>query len=115
MSGWRPLCRLNDIPANGEKGFPAPPGRFIGLFAVRHGDDVHVYVNASPHLGLSLDWAQDRVLSTDRSRIVCANHGASFDIATGLCTDGPCLGERLERVMIRVEDGVLHVPEDAGR
>jgi nitrite reductase/ring-hydroxylating ferredoxin subunit len=75
--GWleglmRYLCRIEEIPEGGSKGFPAPPGRFTGLFAVRQGRDVFVYVNACPHLGTPLDWMPDRFLSTDGARIICA-------------------------------------------
>ncbi len=110
----RLLCRVEDIPDGGAKGFPPAPGGFIGLFAVRQGGDVRVYVNSCPHIGVPLDWAPDRFLSHDRQRIICAMHGAEFRIADGLCTAGPCLGDRLEAVMIEIKDGVLYVPQDAG-
>jgi nitrite reductase/ring-hydroxylating ferredoxin subunit len=112
---WRALCRVDEIADGASVGFPAPPGGFVGLFALRRGDLIYAYVNSCPHIGLSLDWAPGNFLSSDRSRIVCANHGAEFVIETGRCVAGPCLGERLEPVMIHIEDGVLHVPEDAGR
>lgn len=111
---WRPLCRLEDLPDGESRGFPPSPGGFTGLFAVRRGEAVHVYVNSCPHIGVPLDWAPDRFLTTDRQRIICSTHGAEFEIATGACVHGPCLGDCLEAVMIRVEDGVLLVPEDAG-
>ena len=115
VCAWRPLCRLDEIQDGGSAGFPAPPGGFVGLFAVRRGVDVYAYVNSCPHIGLSLDWAPGNFLSTDCSRIVCANHGAEFVIETGVCVAGPCLGARLEPVMICLKDGVIHVPENAGR
>jgi nitrite reductase/ring-hydroxylating ferredoxin subunit len=110
----RALCRVEEIPDGGAKGFPPAPGGFVGLFAVRRGDEVRVYVNSCPHIGVPLDWVPDRFLSQDGGRIVCAMHGAEFRIADGICIAGPCLGDRLEAVMIAIEDGVLLVPEDAG-
>ena len=110
----RPLCRLTDIPDGGAKGFRAPPGGCIGLFAVRKGEQVCVYLNACPHLGVPLDWAPNRFLSQDGTRLICAMHGAEFRIGDGVCIAGPCLGDRLEGVMIQIKDGVLFVPEDAG-
>lgn len=110
----RVLCRLDEIPDGGARGFGPAPGGFTGLFAVRHGDRVVVYVNACPHLGSPLDWTPDRFLSADGSHIVCATHGAEFRIRDGLCERGPCLGARLEAVMIEVKDGAVLVPEDAG-
>jgi nitrite reductase/ring-hydroxylating ferredoxin subunit len=112
--GQRLLCQLADIPDGGCRGFPPAPGGFVGLFAVRQGDSVLIYVNACPHLGVSLDWAQDRFLSADGSRIVCATHGAEFAIPDGVCLRGPCFGDRLEQVPVELKDGAVLVPEDAG-
>ena len=114
ISGLRPLGRLDDIPDGVAKGFGPVPGGFTGLFVVRQGATVRCFVNACPHLGSPLDWTPDRFLSADGSRIVCATHGAEFRIDDGLCLRGPCLGGRLEAVMIQVNDGLLLVPEDAG-
>jgi nitrite reductase/ring-hydroxylating ferredoxin subunit len=110
----RALCKVEDIPDGAAKGFSPPAGGFTGLFAVRRGDDVFVYVNSCPHIGVPLDWMPDRFLTADGARIVCATHGAEFGIESGLCLRGPCLGDRLEQVMIEIKDGVILVPEDAG-
>ena len=52
----RLLCRLEDIPDGGARGFPPAPGGFTGLFAIRRGARVVIYVNSCPHLGVPLDW-----------------------------------------------------------
>jgi len=44
--------------------------------------------------------------------LLCANHGAMFDAASGLCTHGPCEGATLERIAVRVEDGVIQFADD---
>jgi nitrite reductase/ring-hydroxylating ferredoxin subunit len=111
---WRALCGLDDIPDGGSRGFPPAPGGFIGLFAVRRGGSVFVYVNACPHIGSPLDWTPDRFLSADGARIVCATHGAEFAIEDGVCVRGPCLGDRLESVISEIKNGVVLVPGDAG-
>jgi len=110
----RLLCRMEDIPDGGARGFPPAPGGFTGLFAVRQGANVRIYVNSCPHLGTPLDWVPDRFLSADGSRIVCATHGAEFAIADGTCLRGPCSGDRLERVVAELRDGAVLVPDDAG-
>jgi nitrite reductase/ring-hydroxylating ferredoxin subunit len=110
----RELCRVEEIPEGGARGFAPPSGGFTGLFAVRRGAEVVVYVNSCPHIGVPLDWAPDRFLTADGSRIICATHGAEFAIADGMCLRGPCIGERLEAVMIQVKDGMILVAEDAG-
>ena len=110
----RPLCHIEEIPDGGAKGFGPAEGGFTGLFAVRRGAVVVVYVNSCPHIGVPLDWMPDKFLTGDGQRIVCATHGAEFGIADGVCLRGPCLGDRLEQVMIEIRDGVILVPEDAG-
>ena len=110
----RTLCRLDEIPDGAARGFGPAPGGFTGLFGIRQGDAVHVYVNACPHVGVSLDWAPDQFLTADGAQIVCATHGALFDIATGRCTGGPCVGEHLERVPATIDQGRILVPDDAG-
>jgi nitrite reductase/ring-hydroxylating ferredoxin subunit len=110
----RPLCRLEEIPEGQARGF-SPAAGFAGLFAVRRGGQVHVYVNACPHLGVALDIMPDRFLSHRGDAIVCALHGALFRIEDGFCTHGPCVGESLEAVPASVDaEGVVWVLEDAG-
>lgn len=114
LAGFRPLCRIDDIPEGGCKGFPPVAGAFTGLFAVRHEGRICVFVNACPHLGVPLDWVPDRFLSADLSHIVCATHGARFRIVDGSCFHGPCDGARLEAVTTRIEGGTVFVPSDSG-
>ena len=111
----RTLCAITDIPDGGGRGFGAAEGGFYGLFAVSVGEAVMIYVNACPHIHVPLDWAPDRFLSSDASRIICSTHGAEFEIETGLCTAGPCVGERLQAVPFRLENGWITVAADAGR
>jgi nitrite reductase/ring-hydroxylating ferredoxin subunit len=110
----RALCRVEDIPDGQGKGFAAAPGGFTGIFAVRQGGTVRVWVNACPHVGTPLDWTPDRFMSSDGRHIICATHGALFDVLTGECTLGPCRGDFLEPVVTEIRDGVIYVPHDAG-
>ena len=110
----RVLCRLEDIPDGGSKGFGAAPGAFTGLFAIRRGDRVWVYVNACPHIGLPLDPVPDRFLDGRGQLIVCSAHGARFRVEDGTCVSGPCFGDALEAVPARIEGGAVVVPADAG-
>lgn len=108
---FRPLCRVGDIPDGGAKRFPAKPGAFTGVFAVRRGAAVRVYVNACPHIGTPLDWVPDRFLTADGTQIVCATHGALFRIEDGVCTHGPCRGDALETVPMRIEDDLVLIQD----
>ena len=81
---------------------------FMG-FAVRQGDDVYAYQNYCMHVGHPLNWAPDSFLTKDRSAIICASHGALYDIRSGECFAGPCPGKSLRRVDVEIRDGVVYV------
>lgn len=111
----RVLCALDDIPDGSSKGFPAAPGGFLGLLAIRRGRQVWVYVNSCPHIGVPLDLVPDRFLDAKKQNILCSTHGARFRVEDGFCTSGPCYGESLEAVRAHVDaQGQVLVPEDAG-
>jgi nitrite reductase/ring-hydroxylating ferredoxin subunit len=53
-------------------------------------------------------WRKNAYLNAAHTHIVCSGHGAQFEIATGLCTLGPCFGESLTAVPVAVRpDGVI--------
>ena len=78
-------------------------------FVVRRGDEVFAYQNFCVHLGHPLNWMPDRFLTKDLTAIMCASHGAVYEIDTGLCFAGPCLGKELIKVELAVRDGVVYV------
>jgi nitrite reductase/ring-hydroxylating ferredoxin subunit len=41
-------------------------------------------------------------------------HGASFRIETGLCISGPCRGEQLESIRVRIEGDAVLLDEPSG-
>lgn len=62
------------------------------------------YVNECPHKSVALDGGNGCLLSPDRRHLECGQHGALFDIDSGHCVDGPCVGKSLEPVAIAVID-----------
>ncbi|WP_328805672.1 Rieske (2Fe-2S) protein [Sabulicella rubraurantiaca] len=101
----RMLCRLEEIPDGGAKGFSGPPGSYIGMFVVRRGEQVFAYVNSCPHVGVPLDPVPDRFLDRKGEMIVCSAHGARFRVEDGECISGPCMGDVLEPVDVEVVEG----------
>lgn len=105
MSEARLLCALADIAEPGSRGFAVETGDgTLEIFVVRADGQIHGYVNVCPHAGTPLDWKPDQFLSPDRRAIQCATHGARFEIATGACIFGPCLGSRLQPVKAYTQD-----------
>ncbi|MBB3219553.1 Rieske (2Fe-2S) protein [Pseudoduganella umbonata] len=112
------LCRLEDIPDGASRGFdPHGEGRDTVL-VVRQGGTVHGWRDACPHYGTTpLAWRKDAYLNAGGTSIVCAAHGALFDIATGVCTLGPCLGQGLQRVelLLTPDNDIYIAPQGARR
>ena len=106
------LCRLEELAegAGREALVPGPDGmRYIMLF--RQGSAVRAWLNTCPHQGRSLSWAPDQFLFGADGRLVCPHHGACFDVESGHCMSGPCLGARLTPVATRVENGQVLLAE----
>lgn len=90
------LCALADLADPGSKGFRFRHDRslFAG-FVVRQGDSVAGYVDSCPHNGWPLAILDDRYLTREGDRIICAAHGAMFRPSDGLCVAGPCADQHL--------------------
>lgn len=100
------VCALADIEDPGSRGFVIEQGDWpLHAFLVRKGDEVFAYLNVCPHAGRMLNWGPDRFLTKDRSLIMCAAHGANFEISTGLCVAGPCEGDALTKIETSIENG----------
>lgn len=105
------LCHLNDIANKSSKGFETPLGP---VFAVKKKQVLYLYANACPHLGITLEWADDEFLDSSRQLIQCASHGAQFLIKTGQCISGPCQGQSLRPIPYEVNaegDVLLATPQ----
>ena len=98
-----PLCRLQDIPDGGATAVDAllADGE-QSLILLRDGEEVRGYRNVCPHAGRRLDYAPGKFLLKDDT-LICAVHGASFQRQAGVCVAGPCRGDSLRAVALRVE------------
>ena len=97
------LCRVDDIPDGGATAVDAAlPEGAQNIIVMRKGQQVRAYLNICPHAGRQLDYAPGQFL-LDRGTLICAVHGASFDGTNGLCVAGPCKGESLRSVAVRVQ------------
>jgi nitrite reductase/ring-hydroxylating ferredoxin subunit len=105
------LCRLDDIPEGGAIAVDAVlrDGE-ENLIVLRRPDGVRAYMNICPHAGRRLDWAPGKFLIKDHL-LICAAHGASFNDDDGLCVGGPCRGEHLRAVPVRLEDESVYLAE----
>lgn len=102
------LCEAAAVQEGASKavhGVGLPAAGAAPIFLVRHRGRLLGYLDSCPHIpGSPLAWRQDHYLRADRQRIVCHAHGAQFDIDTGRCVLGPCLGQSLTAVPLRLAD-----------
>lgn len=113
------LFPLSTIEDPGSKGFDVElDGEWLSGFVVRKHGGVHAYRNRCPHTGASLEWQPDQFLDIGDSFIQCALHGALFSIEDGRCLRGPCVGQHLQPLAIRLHDDAVWLIEpgsDAGK
>ena len=77
------------------------------LLLFRQGDQVRAWLNVCPHAGRRLDWAPGQFLRSKDGLLVCAAHGASFELVGGQCVAGPCRGDALRAVPVVVRGGAV--------
>ena len=100
------LSALNDIDDGGFAEVEATiDGDAESLVLYRVGDEVRAWLNVCPHAGRRLDWAPGQFLKSKDGYLVCAAHGASFELDRGDCIAGPCRGDALRAVQVQVRDG----------
>lgn len=99
---WR--CDIDALaPGRTEKFRLTCGGLRVDGFVVNHEGRVYAYVNRCPHVGTPLDLWPNEFLGEDGQTIICSTHGALFAPDDGYCTAGPCAGDRLTALPVRVE------------
>jgi nitrite reductase/ring-hydroxylating ferredoxin subunit len=103
-----PLAELAQIEDDGflevEAGLE---GDAESVILHRSGDVVRAWLNVCPHAGRRLDWAPGKFLRNRDGQLMCAVHGATFELAQGNCIAGPCRGASLRAVAVEVREGAV--------
>lgn len=110
------LCRLDELVDGGTRGFQVE-GMRCKVILVRKGGQVFGWRDLCPHYagGTPMAWKRDAYMNGARTHLACHAHGAWFEIETGVCVQGPCLGKRLTRVPLRVDaEGGVHLERHNG-
>jgi nitrite reductase/ring-hydroxylating ferredoxin subunit len=66
-------------------------------------------MNVCPHQGRPLNWAPNQFLKDDAGRLVCAAHGAVFELETGRCVSGPCQNAGLTALDVQEDAAEVRV------
>ena len=89
-----PESRLVFFTKRRARGAP----RLSGILLHADGE-VRAFENLCPHVPVRLDRPGEEVLLQDGT-ILCQQHVAVFDAASGRCTSGPCTGDSLRRLPV---------------
>lgn len=104
------VCGVEEIPNRRTRAFVLARRFEDGvrpwpIFILRWGKHVRAYENRCPHQSTRLDWESGEFLDSEGTRIQCGKHGALFDLGSGECVEGPCLGARLIAIEALIDDG----------
>ena len=105
------LQRLDAFPADGLCEVEATLEGDAESVILHRNDagEVRAWLNVCPHAGRRLDWAPGQFLRSKEGLLVCAVHGASFDLASGDCVAGPCRGDHLREIPVHCIDGEVRL------
>lgn len=100
------LCNSADVGEGEAKGFGPVGGYRRKIIVLRKEGRLHAWLDACPHYpqGTPMAWRSNAYLNGDGTHIACHSHGALFDMQTGECVLGPCLGQGLTRVELTVNE-----------
>lgn len=108
------ICAFEELADRGGRGFTVGSGPWpLRGFVVRFGDAVFAYVNRCPHAGHPLNLRPDEFFASNEELLLCHSHGALFEPTSGECVEGPCVGDALISLPVRVEAGIVLLDGDA--
>jgi nitrite reductase/ring-hydroxylating ferredoxin subunit len=108
--GGRVIARVEEIQPGSVKKFWIICQKYrVDAFLVNDRGNFHAYVNRCRHMTTPLDFVRDQFFSEDGRHLMCYTHGALYEPATGVCVAGPCKGESLYPLPVRVEQGEVLV------
>lgn len=98
------LCNQNELEEYQTRGFDIELGgdKTLDFFLLKQDGEVRAYLNFCPHLGIPLNWQPDQFMSLEGTHIQCSTHGALFQLEDGYCFSGPCRGESLTPLNIKI-------------
>ena len=100
MSEWKPICRVEDIPALGSRCVARPQGLDVAVFR-NDQDQVFALLDRCPHKGGPL--SQGIVFGTS---VACPLHNWTIGLDSG-CARAPDEG-CAPKFAVKVEAGVVH-------
>ncbi|MCX7964814.1 MAG: Rieske (2Fe-2S) protein [Candidatus Sumerlaea chitinivorans] len=105
------VCREHELGEGHARTFSwrSPSGWWGEGFIIRFRGQLYAYLNQCPHQPLTLDYGDGEFFDAEKQLLVCRNHGALFEPATGKCVAGPGAGASLKPLQTRLTDGCVYV------
>jgi nitrite reductase/ring-hydroxylating ferredoxin subunit len=104
------ICLTEDIPEREARSYETANGD--NIFITQRDGCFYAYQNLCPHLQTELEFLENQFLDRYQEFIECSTHGALFLVETGECISGPCQGQSLEKVAIKVHsDGGIYLED----
>ena len=96
------LCTSAEVTEGSTRGVATPLGITPRVILTRLGGKLFGWLDRCPHYpgGSPMAYREHAYLSGDKKHLCCYAHGALFDIVTGRCVRGPCLGKGLTPVPV---------------
>ena len=102
------LFTVRDV---GKDENPGENGHHREAILLHEDDDVVGWLNYCQHFThIRLDKGSGA--ERRNGEVLCTNHGAMFDVESGLCTHGPCEGAYLEGIEVSAENGTVYLTDD---
>lgn len=79
-------------------------GKILQGLVVQKGNAFFAYRNECRHLAITLDLNDEQFFNAEGTHLQCQMHGATYEIESGECIAGPCVGAFLEKLELRVEE-----------
>ncbi len=104
------IALKSDFNGSSSRGFIIKVNEHeVNGFIVFDGGEYFAYENKCPHTGAPLDWVEHQFLDADAALIQCSVHDARFEMETGVCIFGPCSGESLSALKIKVGSKAIYL------
>lgn len=97
------LCKITEL---NQKDVTAIYSDLFGkkILIIQRNGELYAWLDACPHYanGPAMALKKDQYMCPDQQFLMCFGHGAKFEIATGLCVQGPCLGKTLTAIHLEI-------------
>ena len=114
-AGDRVVARVGEVAPGAVKKFGLICEKYrIDAFLINYRGDFRAYVNRCRHMTTPLDFVRYQFFTDDGRHLICMTHGALYDPESGLCVDGPCKGQALYPLPVRIEGDEVLVGCPAG-